>query len=56
MIGHTEKTSSRKTFTDILNFHCDLDLECSNPVFPQDTLAYDAVLLKPSLVANGPAV
>ena len=28
----------------ILNFHCDLDLEHSNPIFPQDTLAYDAVL------------
>ena len=34
--------------------HCDLDLVCSNPIFPQDTPAYDAVL--PSLAANGPAV
>ena len=33
-----------QTFTSILNLHCDLDLECSNQVFPQDTLAYDAVL------------
>ena len=33
-IGHTE----------ILNICCDLDLEHSNPIFPQDTLAYDAVL------------
>ena len=33
-----------RTFTNILNLHCDLDHECSNPIFPQDTLAYDAVL------------
>ena len=31
--------------TDILNFCCDLDLEYSNPIFPLDTLAYDALLL-----------
>ena len=43
-IGHTKKISSRQTFTDILNLRCDLDLECSNPFFPQDTLAYDPVL------------
>ena len=29
---------------DILNLHCDLDLKHSNPIFLQDTLAYDAVL------------
>ena len=34
---------SGQNFTCILNLHCDLDLECSNPIFPQDTLAYDAV-------------
>ena len=44
MIGHTEKISSAQTFTDILNVGCDLDLERSNPIFPQDTPDYDAVL------------
>ena len=44
MIGHTEKTTSGQIFIDILNLRCDLDLECRNPIFPQDTLAYDAVL------------
>ena len=39
-----QKISSGQTVTDILNLCCDLDLECSNPIFPQDTLAYDAVL------------
>ena len=39
-----DKISSGQTFTDILNLPCDLDLEHSNPIFPQDTLAYDAVL------------
>ena len=34
-----------QTFTIILNLHCDLDLECSNQIFPQGTPAYDAVLL-----------
>ena len=34
----------RPTFTDILNLRCDLDLKCSNPIFPQDTLTFDAVL------------
>ena len=43
-IGNIEKISSRQTFTDILNLPCDLDLEHSNPFFPQDTPAYDAVL------------
>ena len=40
-----QNVSSKQTFTDILNCCCDLDLECSNPIFPQDTLAYDALLL-----------
>ena len=31
--------------TNILNLRCDLDLERSNPIFQQDTPAYDAVLL-----------
>ena len=43
-IRHMEKISSGQTFTDILNLCCDLDLERSNPIFPQDTQAYDAVL------------
>ena len=38
-----QKIPSGQTFTDILN-HCDLDLERSNPILPQDTLAYNAVL------------
>ena len=42
-IGHTEKISGQ-TFTDILNLCYDLDLERSNSMFPQNTLAYDAVL------------
>ena len=29
---------------DIFTLRCDLDLERSNSVFPQDTLAYDAAL------------
>ena len=39
-----QKISSWQTFTDIFNLCCDLDLEHSNPIFPQDTLVYDAVL------------
>ena len=35
---------SGQTFTNILNHRCDLDLEHSNPIFPQDTPAYDGVL------------
>ena len=31
-------------FIDIFNLQCDLDLERSNPIFPQDTLAYNVVL------------
>ena len=42
-IRYTEKISGQ-TFTDIFNLCCDLDLEWSNPIFQQDTLAYDAVL------------
>ena len=46
--GDTEQTHGenrrKKTFTDILNLHCDLDLQCSNPILPQETRAYDAVL------------
>ena len=34
-----------QTFTDIFNLCCDLDLKHSNPIFPQGTPAYDAVLL-----------
>ena len=44
MIGHTGKISAGQTFTDILNLCCDLGLECSNHIFQQDTLGYDAVL------------
>ena len=36
--------NTRQIFTDIFNLRCDLDLERSNPIFPQDTLAYDVVL------------
>ena len=39
-----QKISSGQTFTDIFNLRCDLDLERSNPIFPQDTLAYVVVL------------
>ena len=46
-IGHPEKISSGQKFTDILNLRCGLDLECSNPLFQQDTPAYDAVLPNP---------
>ena len=30
------------TNIDILTLCCDLDLDCSNPIFSQNTLAYDA--------------
>ena len=39
-----QKISSGQTFTDILNLHCDHDLEHINSIFPQDTPAYDALL------------
>ena len=32
-----------QTFTNILNLRCDLNLEHTNPIFPQDTPAYVAV-------------
>ena len=38
--------SSGQTFADILNLHCDLDLDHRNLIFPKNTPAYDAVLLK----------
>ena len=44
-VKHMEKISSGLTFTDILNLCCDLDLKHSNPIFPWDTPACDAVLL-----------
>ena len=31
------------TNIDILTPHCDLDLECRNPFFSQDSLAYNDV-------------
>ena len=40
----SEDIKSGQTFTYILNLCCDLDLECSNPIFAQDTLDYDVVL------------
>ena len=39
-----QRMSSRQIFTDIFNLCCDPDLERSTPIFPQYTLAYDAVL------------
>ena len=39
-----QKISTGQTFTNILNLCCDLGLECSNHIFQQDTLGYDAVL------------
>ena len=39
-----QKISFGQIFTDIFNLRFDLDLERSNSVFPQDTLAYDAAL------------
>ena len=39
-----KKISSRQTFTNLLNLCCDLDLKHSNPLFPQETTAYDDVL------------
>ena len=39
-----QKTSSRQTFVNVLNLHCDLHLECSNPIFPQNTPSSDTVL------------
>ena len=42
-IRHMEKILSGQTFTDILSLCFDLDLERSNPIFQQDSLAYDAI-------------
>ena len=39
------KSSHNHTRFGILNFRCDLDIEHSNPIFPQDTPAYDAVII-----------
>ena len=33
-----------QTFTDILNLCCGLELECSNPIFPHNTPAYNVIL------------
>ena len=38
-------TSFGQSFTNILNLHCDLDLERNNQILQQDILAYYAVLL-----------
>ena len=38
-----QRILSGQTFTNILNLRCGLDLEYSNPIFSQDTPAYDAV-------------
>ena len=39
-----QKISSGQIFIDIFNLRCDLDLERSNPIFQQDSLAYNAVV------------
>ena len=39
-----ENKENKKTFIDISNLHCDLDLERGNPIFTQDTPTYNAVL------------
>ena len=39
------------TNINILTLCCDLDPECSNPIFSEGTLAYDDVI-RPSLVAK----
>ena len=41
-IRHRQNIS--QTFADLFNLPCDLDLQHSNPTFPQDTQAYNAVL------------
>ena len=51
-----KKTSAGQTFIDILNLCSDLDLEHSNHIFSQDTLAYDDVHIRLNLVAKGSAV
>ena len=42
-IGNKTFGCSEDIITDILNLCRDFDLERSNLIFPQDTLAYDAV-------------
>ena len=37
------KNETKKHSIKFWNHHCDLDLEHSNPIFSQDTLAYDGV-------------
>ena len=39
-----QKILSGQIFINISNLHCDLYLKRSNPIFPQDTPAYNAVL------------
>ena len=39
-----QNISSGQTFTNILKLPCDLEVECSNPIFLKDTPAYGAVL------------
>ena len=43
-----------QTVINISNLQCDLDLECRNPNFPQDTPAYDAVLRNQVWLQMGP--
>ena len=52
MMHHNTKFSQKMfgTFEDIIwrntyirTLHCDLDLDCSSPIFSQDTVAYDDV-------------
>ena len=42
-------------FTDILNLHCDLDLECSRTHVTTEYSSLWSWTIKPSLVANRPA-
>ena len=38
-----QKISSGQTFNQAMNLHCDLDLDHSEAMFPQNSPAYDAV-------------
>ena len=51
-----QKISSEQTFNDILNLRCDLDLKRSNPIFSTGHSGLWCCTIKPSLVANRPAV
>ena len=51
-----QKISSEQTFTNILSLCCDLGLECSNAIFSTGHSGLWCCTIKPSLVANGPAV